>query len=121
MYTFIPFSAQKGYNYMCMQPPFSQRVYDLALTIPPGYVTSYGGLAKAAGGGAMASRSITGILGKTPNQSSIPYHRIVYAGGKVWLPAGREEERRAMYAVEDIIVDHRGKIQDFEEILWEFN
>jgi methylated-DNA-protein-cysteine methyltransferase-like protein len=104
-----------------MQTSFSQRVYDLALTIPPGYVTTYGGLAKAAGGGSMAARSITSILGKAPNQAAIPYHRIVYAGGRVWLPAGREDERRAMYAAEDITVDQRGKIQDFEEITWEFN
>lgn len=104
-----------------MQNSFSQRVYDLALMIPPGFVTTYGGLAKAAGGGAMASRSITGILSKAPNQSSIPYHRIVYAGGKVWLPAGREDERREMYAVEDIVVNEKGQIQDFEEILWEFS
>ena len=104
-----------------MPTSFSQRVYDLALTIPPGYVTTYGGLAKAAGGGAMASRSITGILGKAPNQSSIPYHRIVYAGGKVWLPSGREEERREMYAVEDIIVNEKGQIKNFEEILYHFN
>jgi methylated-DNA-protein-cysteine methyltransferase-like protein len=104
-----------------MQPSFGQRVYDLALSVPPGYITTYGGLAKAAGGGAMAARSVTGILSKAPNQSSIPYHRIVYAGGKVWLPAGHEDERRAMYAAEDIIVDVNGKIQDFEEIVWEFN
>jgi methylated-DNA-protein-cysteine methyltransferase-like protein len=104
-----------------MQTSFSQRIYDLALSIPPGYVTTYGGLAKAAGGGAMAARSVTGVLSKAPNQSSIPYHRIVYAGGKVWLPAGRDDARRAMYAAEDIIVDVKGKIQDFEEIVWEFN
>jgi methylated-DNA-protein-cysteine methyltransferase-like protein len=104
-----------------MQPSFGQRVYDLALSVPPGYITTYGGLAKAAGGGAMAARSVTGILSKAPNQSSIPYHRIVYAGGKVWLPAGHEDGRRAMYAAEDIIVDVNGKIQDFEEIVWEFN
>jgi methylated-DNA-protein-cysteine methyltransferase-like protein len=104
-----------------MQPSFSQRVYDLALTIPPGFVTTYGGLAKAAGGGAMASRSITSILGKAPNQSSIPYHRIVYAGGKVWLPKRQEEERREMYAVEDITVNEKGQIKDFEEIVWEFS
>jgi hypothetical protein len=45
----------------------------------------------------------------------------VYAGGKVWLPAGHEDARRAMYAAEDIIVDVKGKIQGFEEIVWEFN
>ena len=104
-----------------MQTSFSQRVYDLALTIPPGLVTTYGTLAKAAGGGAMAARSITGILSKAPNQSAIPYHRIVYAKGKVWLPTGRVKERRNMYKREGILVDDAGKIQDFEEILWEFS
>lgn len=104
-----------------MQPSFSQCVYDLALSIPPGFVTTYGALARAAGGGPMAARSITSILSKAPNQSSIPYHRIVYAGGKVWLPTGYGEERRAMYAVENIIVNERGRIEDFEEVLWEFN
>lgn len=101
---------------------FSKRVYDLTLSIPAGYVTTYGALAKAAGGGAMAARSITSILGKAPNQSSIPYHRIVYAGGKVWLPTGNKDkrERIELYAVEDITVDDSGDIYDFEEKLWHF-
>jgi methylated-DNA-protein-cysteine methyltransferase-like protein len=104
-----------------MQSSFSQRVYDLVLTIPPGFVTTYGGLAKAAGAGPMAARSITSILSKAPNQASIPYHRIVFAGGKVWLPSGHEAERQKMYLKEDIIVDDKGIIQDFEEILHHFN
>ena len=105
-----------------MQSSFSQRVYDLALSIPPGYVTTYGTLAKAAGGGSMAARSITSILGKATNQSSIPYHRIVYANGTVWLPTSNKDkqERIAMYAVEDITVDDSGHIYDFEEKLWHF-
>lgn len=106
-----------------MQTSFSQRVYDLALTIPPGFVTTYGILAKSAGGGAMAARSITSILGKAPNQSSIPYHRIVYSNGTAWLPTGRKDkrERQDMYAAEDITVDDKGKIYNFEEILYYFN
>ena len=106
---------------MCMQPSFSQRVYDLALTIPLGFVTTYGALAKAAGGGAMAARSITSILGKAPNQATIPYHRIVYSNGTVWLPAGDEQKRRDMYRREGIIVNEKGIIQDFEEMLYTFD
>ena len=106
---------------MCMQPSFSQRVYDLALTIPPGYVTTYGKLAKAAGGGAMAARSITSILSKAPNQSAIPYHRIVYAEGYAWSTDQNRDDRRKMYAREGIIVNKQGKIEDFEEILWSFD
>jgi len=104
-----------------MQPSFSQRVYDLALTIPPGYVTTYGTLAKAAGGGAMAARSITSILGKAPNQSAIPYHRIVYAEGYAWSTDANRDDRRKMYKREGIEVNAKGKIQDFEEILWDFS
>ena len=105
-----------------MQSSFSQRVYDLVLTIPPGYVTTYGILAKAAGGGAMAARSITSILGKAPNQSSIPYHRIVYSNGTAWLPTGNtyKKERQDLYAAEDITVGDSGRIYDFEEKLWHF-
>jgi len=103
-----------------MQSSFSQRVYDLTLSIEPGYVTTYGALARAAGAGPMAARSITSILSKAPNQGAIPYHRIVFAGGKVWLPVGREKERQAMYKREGIVVDDSGRIQDFEERLWEF-
>ena len=43
---------------------FSKRVVALALTVPPGRVTTYGALARAAGGGGLAAQSITTILGK---------------------------------------------------------
>ncbi len=99
---------------------FSQRVYELALDIPPGYVVTYGDLAKAAGGGAMASRSISSILGKAPNQRAIPWHRIVYAGGKVWFSPEIEKKRRALYKREGIKVDSNNKIINFEEVHYFF-
>lgn len=98
---------------------FSERVIELALNIPEGRVTTYGALAKAAGGGAMASRSVSGILGKYPNQGVIPWHRIVYAGGKVWLTDECEERRLKLYKKEGIRVDSRGKIVDFEEVFYD--
>ena len=101
--------------------PFSQIVYELALSIPEGRVTTYGDLARAAGGGAMASRSISGILGKAPNQRAIPWHRIVYAGGKVWFSPETEKKRRALYKREGIKLDDKGRIKDFEEIRWSFD
>lgn len=99
---------------------FSLRVYDLALSIPAGRVTTYGALAKAAGGGPMASRSITSILSKAPNPHAIPWHRIVYAGGKVWLDNEHEAARQKMYKREGIIVDTKGRIKNFEEIFYDF-
>lgn len=99
---------------------FSQRVVELALQIPPGRVTTYGTLARAAGGGAMASRSVSSILSKYPNQKAIPWHRIVYAGGKVWLTDECEDWRREVYELEGIVVNQKGKIINFEEILFDF-
>ena len=101
--------------------PFSQRVWELALSIPEGRVTTYGTIAKAAGGGAMASRSISRILSKSPNPKVIPWHRIVYAGGKVWLSDEYEAHRRKLYKQEGIKVNAKGYIEDFEEILFDFS
>ena len=100
---------------------FSLRVYELALSIPPGRVTTYGAIARAAGGGPMASRSITSILSKAPNPRAIPWHRIVYAGGKVWLDSEHEATRLKMYKKEGIEITPKGKIKDFDEIFYDFN
>ncbi len=100
---------------------FSERVWNLAVTIPPGRVTTYGILAKAAGGGAMAARSITSILSKAPNQAAIPYHRIVYADGRAWANESCSDKRRELFATEAIEVNERFKIKDFEELLYYFD
>ncbi len=102
-----------------MQNTFSQRVWEIAVTIPEGRVMTYGGIAKAAGGPPMASRSISSILGKAPNQGAIPWHRIVYAGGKVWLDSKHEKKRRKLYKKEGIEVNKKGYINNFEEVLWD--
>ncbi len=69
----------------------------------------------------MASRSITSILSKAPNPRAIPWHRIVYAGGKVWLDSEHEATRLKMYKKEGIVVDAKGRIKDFEEIFYDFS
>lgn len=99
---------------------FSRTVWELAVSIPPGKVTTYGILAKRAGGGAQAARSITGILSKAPDQSSIPYHRIVYANGRVWMAPEYEAARNRLYRKEGIKLNKGGYIENFEEVLWDF-
>lgn len=104
-----------------MKNEFSQRVWELATLIPPGRVTTYGTIAKLAGGGAMASRSISGILSKASNQRAIPWHRIVYAGGKVWFDSETEDQRRKLYKKEKIVVDVNGRIKNFSEVYFDFS
>ena len=69
---------------------FKARVLEAALSIPRGRVTTYGHLARAAGGSGQAARSVSPILARYAEEgiTGIPWHRIVYSGGK-------DMERRA--------------------------
>lgn len=101
---------------------FSQRVVEAALSIPEGRVTTYGRLARACGSGPMASQSITSILAKAyrEGEKNIPFHRIVYANGTIWINDEYKAKRLKLYKKERIIVDEKGKINNFEEIIFEF-
>jgi len=101
---------------------FSKRVVKLALSVPFGRVTTYGAIARAAGGGAMASQSITGILSRAWDQGEkdIPFHRIVYSNGRVWMAPEYEKERMRRYKKEGITVGKDGKIENFRDILFAF-
>lgn len=100
---------------------FSDRVIQLTCSIPEGRVTTYGRIAKAAGGGNMASQSITSILGKAYNNgmTNIPFHRIVYASGKIWIDDRYHKKRLALYKKEGIQLE-KDKIKNFNQIVFEF-
>ncbi len=102
---------------------FSQRVVKIALEIPKGRVTTYGRIARAAGAGPMASQSITTILGKAymKGEKNIPFHRIVYADGRVWISEKYKKKRLALYKKEGIKLDKNNTILNFRDILIEFN
>lgn len=97
---------------------FGEMVVELALTIPPGRVTTYGDLARAAGGTPMTAQSITGILGKAEKSGikGIPWHRIVYAGGRIWVNDEHRAERMKLYKKEKIKIDEKDRVVDFESI-----
>jgi methylated-DNA-protein-cysteine methyltransferase-like protein len=101
---------------------FSEHVVEIALSIPEGRVTTYGRISHAAGGGAMASQSITGILSKAwdNGEKNIPFHRIVYANGKIWVSEEYRAKRMKLYKQEGIELDEKDKIKDFEKKLFEF-
>lgn len=102
---------------------FTDRVIKIALEIPKGRVTTYGRIARAAGAGPMASQSITSILGKAYQKGvkNIPFHRIVYSNGKIWVNEEYRKKRLALYKKEGIEIDKNDKIVNFQDILFEFN
>lgn len=101
---------------------FSERVVAIARSIPKGRVTTYGRIAIAAGGGAMSSQSITGILGKAYDEGikDIPFHRIVYADGRVWMDSSHRTKRLKLYKSEKLELDEKERIKDFQKKLFEF-
>ena len=100
---------------------FSKKVCQLALTIPPGRVTTYGYLAVAAGGHPILAQMITTILSKSPDIDKIPFHRIVYSSGRVWLTPKYKKERLKLYQKEGIKLDDKNRIVDFEKIFFHFS
>lgn len=97
---------------------FGARVVELALTIPKGRVTTYGDLARAAGGTPMTAQSVSGILSRAEENGvkGIPWHRIIYAHGHVWLPDEHREVRLALYKKEKIELDEKGRVVDFNDV-----
>jgi len=101
---------------------FSERVVELALMISRGRVATYGALARAAGGGTIAAQSVTTILGKAyeAGETRIPFHRIVYSGGRVWLDDAHRAKRLQLYKAENIALDTKDRILHFDDIVYEF-
>ena len=55
------------------------------------------------------------------SQKLIPYHRIVYADGHVWMQPDIEVSRRRLYKKEGIKLDKYNKIVNFDEIVYTFS
>lgn len=106
-------------NKRTKEKTFSERVQKIALSIPEGKVITYGRIAQMAGGSPILAQSITSILSKIDKDGSlkIPYHRIVYANGKVWMDEEYRAEREWLYKKEGIKLDKEGKIINFRDIL----
>ena len=101
---------------------FSERVVEAALSVPEGRVTTYGRLARACGAGPMASQSITAILAKAYHngEKNIPFHRIVYANGTIWVSDEYRVKRLKLYKKEGIEIEKGNKIKNFHEIIFDF-
>jgi methylated-DNA-[protein]-cysteine S-methyltransferase len=63
-------------------PSFDRRVYEVARTIPPGAILSYGDIAARLGAPGEA-RAVGQALGQNPFPLVVPCHRVLAAGGKV--------------------------------------
>ncbi|MFC5508813.1 MULTISPECIES: methylated-DNA--[protein]-cysteine S-methyltransferase [Hyphomicrobiales] len=61
--------------------PFERRVYEVALSIPPGETLTYGDVARRLGEPG-AARAVGVALGRNPVPIIVPCHRVLAAGGR---------------------------------------
>lgn len=73
-----------------------EALYIALAAVPAGNVVSYGQLAELAGLG-RAARWVGRTLSQLPEGSTLPWHRVVAAGGRLSLPVGSigGDEQRA--------------------------
>lgn len=98
-------------------PAYTAKVLEAAYAIPTGYVASYGGIAKAVGGGA---RAVGNIMAGNPFAPIVPCHRVVasgfglggYAGGLDAKLKMLKRERRGFREAKEILV-RGGKLKVF--------
>ena len=98
------------------QSPAEMRRTALYLTlaqVPEGCVVSYGELAHLAGLG-RAARWVGRTLSQLPQDTRLPWHRVLAAGGRISLPVGSTsgDEQRARLRSEGVsILNNRVDIQ----------
>ncbi|MFJ4142213.1 MGMT family protein [Pseudomonas sp. NPDC089734] len=75
--------------------------------VPEGKVVSYGELADIAGLG-RAARWVGRTLSQLPEGTSLPWHRVLGAGGRLSLPAGSVsgDEQRARLRAEGLTIQN---------------
>jgi O-6-methylguanine DNA methyltransferase len=93
-------------------PTYTQKVLKATLQIPLGYITSYGSLAKAVGGG---PRAVGNVMASNPFAPIVPCHRVVksdfmlggYGGGLRVKVGLLSREKRGFSRSKEIQVNGR--------------
>jgi methylated-DNA-protein-cysteine methyltransferase-like protein len=78
---------------------FPQRVWQIVASIPEGYVTTYGDVARLAGS-PRAARQVGGVLKRLPEGSTLPWHRVVNRHGSISL-TGPDLQRQRQALMEE--------------------
>lgn len=103
-------------NFMDRQDTFPQRVWQIVASIPEGFVTTYGDVARLAGS-PRAARQVGGVLKRLPEGSTLPWHRVVNRHGTISLTGPDLQRQRQALLAEGIQVSGSGKI-DMQRYRW---
>lgn len=105
---------------------YCQRIWRAVAAIPPGQVATYGGIAERVGLPRRA-RLVGHALRQLPAGSSVPWHRVIRAGGRIAFPPGSDSHREQCrrLAAEGVLVlngrvdmDRYDWQPSLDELLW---
>ena len=98
---------------------FDLRVWELVAQIPRGKLSTYGQIAELMGAFGCA-RQVGWALRRLPLPSSVPWHRVVNAKGKISMSFSREGSdwiQRELLIAEGVFVDEDCRVS-LKENLW---
>ncbi|ART63517.1 MGMT family protein [Kushneria marisflavi] len=90
-----------------MRDEVREQATTIIARIPEGRVTTYGAIAKMTEGA--TARSIGALLRLLPEGHTLPWHRVVAAGGRLADHDGARRQRELLNA-EGVVFDARGRI-----------
>lgn len=91
------------------------RIFLALAKVPSGRVVTYGGLAELAGL-PRAARLVGQTLRKLPKESTLPWHRVLNAQGRISIPEPGCQRQKARLESEGIVLI-RGKV-DLSHYRW---
>lgn len=97
---------------------FPHRVWQIVAAIPPGYVTTYGDVARLAGS-PRAARQVGGVLRRLPEGSTLPWFRVVNRHGAISLTGPDLERQRQALLADGVQVSGSGQI-DMQKYRWRY-
>ena len=95
---------------------FEQSIFTMLFHIPEGKLTTYGRLSKAAGY-PNHSRHVGKVLARLPQETKLPWFRVVNAQGKISLRGDAFIRQKHLLEKEGMTVTAEGQIQGFRKYL----
>ncbi len=92
-------------------PGFHARVFALVETVPAGFVTTYGDVARGLGSVNVA-RHVGYAMAALPTGTTVPWWRVIAANGRIANVGSTATRQRQLLAQEGVAVK-KGRVTDF--------
>jgi methylated-DNA-protein-cysteine methyltransferase-like protein len=86
-----------------------EQIHQVVRHIPPGQVATYGQIARLLGM-AHAARTVGWALRALPEESDVPWQRVISASGTISLDPYGAAVQRALLESEGVVFDERGRV-----------